>query len=109
MVSQPARYAAGGGNDVDVDVAVVLAAEGNLSPVRREVRAEFASHASCQTSRIASLPAYDPKIVRILEYDLALAHRGVLKQEPFIALRREWKSCNGNQCKESADDFRHSN
>src|SRR5439155_13639069 len=78
MVGDALRNAAGHGNRENVDIAVVLAGEGQRLTVGREDGFGLKSYARGETSGRAAVTGHAPQIARIREGDVGLAHGGSL-------------------------------
>ena len=87
VMRQAHRLAALRRDDVDVRVAVVRSAVGDLRPVRREPREHFLSGRGAEADRRASRLRHQPDVARVDERDLTLRHRGIA-QHACVDLRR---------------------
>src|SRR5438067_11578694 len=105
MIGQSVWHAARCRDNVHIYVAVVLTAERDLRTIWREMRIEFTPDSSRQAARLAPLPAYDPKIVRVLEYNLCLTDSGVAKQQRLMSPSGDRRAYDGKKDK-STEDFR---
>src|SRR3954452_18022125 len=76
MVRNALGKAAGHRNREDVDIAVVLAGEGQGLTVGRENGFGLKSYARGEAGGGAAITRYAPKIARIREDDVGLAHSG---------------------------------
>src|ERR1700722_15891586 len=101
MVGETPGLAAGGGDDVDIDVAVIFAAECDLGSVGRKEGIGFGADAGGQAASIAAIAAYDPEIAAVVEDDLRLAECGIAQEQRRIGLGRgielEQKGKNQNE------------
>ena len=88
MIGQPPGHAAANADDVNVDVAVVLAAEGNFRSVRRNDRVRFDSRPCCKTDGVTALPRDRPQIPRVGENDACLAERRLTEQQRLGLVRK---------------------
>ena len=69
MPRKSPRHAARGGHDEDVDVAVVLAGEGDRGAVGRKLRIGFDAGAGGQPPRLAACARHAPEVAGIGEDD----------------------------------------
>ena len=81
MVSETARDATGGGDDVDVGVAIVLAAEGYEGTIGREVGIEFVADAGSETTGLAASAGNGPEVAGVFEDDLRFRDGRVAEEE----------------------------
>ena len=86
MVGKTAWHAAGGRDDVDVAIAVVLAGESDHGAVGGEVRQSFEADVGGEAVRVATVAADRPEIAGVVEDDLRLADGGKSQQERGIGL-----------------------
>ena len=86
MIGEAPRFAARGGNDEDVVVAVVVGGVGDPFAIGGKVGVAFRSDAGGEALRIAALAADGPDIARIAECDLVAADGGVPDQQRFGSL-----------------------
>ena len=90
VVGEAPRHAAGGRHGVDVQIAVVLGAEGDRGPVGREERAGFHAHAGGQADGVAAGARHRPQVSRVDEGDVGAAQRRVVgQQRPLLGRRRD--------------------
>src|SRR5690606_32632479 len=80
VVGDPARRAAGCRDHVDVDVAVVVAAERDFAAVRREAREGLLTCGRGQAVRHAALLRHDPDVAAVDESDVRGGNVGVAQQ-----------------------------
>ena len=106
VVREPRRLPARRGHNVDVQVAVVRRAVGDLRAVRREPWERLFSSRRAQTHGRAALLGHDPDITRVNKRDLILRDRR-LPEHPRIHLRvrhrgrqrqRSQKQCTTPRC-----------
>jgi hypothetical protein len=76
MIGQASGRAAGGGDDINIAIAIVLAGEGDHGAVGGEVGESLDPDPGSQPARIAAVAAHDPEIIRVIEDDLGLADGG---------------------------------
>src|SRR4051812_5888102 len=98
MPGQPLRRAAGGRDDVDVGVAVVVGAEGDATSVRGEDGTLLVAIRGGEPFDVAAVDARGPEIARVDEGDVRRAHSG-LGQETRVgdALRSEVGRARGEE------------
>jgi hypothetical protein len=84
MPGEATGHASGGRNREDVGVPVILGAESDEGPVRRERRIGLETHIRRQPADVFSVEVGRPKIAGILEGDLGFSDRG-LRQHAGIA------------------------
>jgi len=77
---QALGHAAGRRHGEDIDIAVVLAREGEHGAIGREERLGLEAGAGGQPRRGASLAAHAPQISGVREDDVGAVHRGLLHQ-----------------------------
>ncbi len=94
VIGKAARFAAGGGNYIDVCISIVIASERDPFSVGRKFRLGLHSGRGSDANRIAAIAADGPEFTRVGESDLRAAHRGLLQQKrPFgLRLRDESES-----------------
>src|SRR5262245_2099906 len=97
MVRQTSRYAAGGRDDVDVQVPFVFAREGDLTPVGREDGVALEAHTGRESASVAAGTVNDPEIAGVRERDEFVTHRGSLEKEWRISFSA---SNERQQCQE---------
>jgi hypothetical protein len=73
MVGNAPRYAAGSRDDIDVNVSLVLATEGDIRAVRGKNRIAFDPGAGCKSHGDTAFPRDRPKIAGMRENNLSLA------------------------------------
>ena len=88
MIGESFGYTAGGGNGVDIDVAVILSSKRHQLAIRRKERAALIAHACRETGCIASFPARDPQIAGIGKHHLRLAQCGMTHQPQLASLSK---------------------
>ncbi|OQB54797.1 MAG: hypothetical protein BWX98_02219 [Candidatus Aminicenantes bacterium ADurb.Bin147] len=81
---QPPGHAAGGRDDVDVGVAVVLGAEGDQSAVGRERRIGFDAQVGRQPPDVFSVEIGRPEVIGVMEGEAAFPD-GRLSHHPRVA------------------------
>jgi hypothetical protein len=77
MVREAVGLTAGGGNDINVRVAVVVPGESNTRSIRRKDRARFFANVRRKAAGSTSAPADDPQIVTVDENHVSGARRGL--------------------------------
>ena len=95
---QLARLAALGGHDVNIEIAVVLAGEGEPLAVGRELGEKLTSGMSGDAASYASGSRGEPDIPCVDEGDLVAAHVREPHQTAFLRLLRE------GECGEEQND-----
>ena len=80
VVGNPLRDAARGRHSVYIDIAVVLAGEGDGFTIRREDRVVLDTRAGREPRGVTALAADGPQIARVREDDLRAVHGRVMKQ-----------------------------
>ncbi len=86
-------------DDEGIRVAVVLAGEGDLLAVAREVRIGFRAGEAGEPLGVAAGAIHDPEIVRVGEDDVLITHRGLA--EELGALGR---GCGGDAGEQEEDE-----
>src|SRR5262249_39693527 len=67
MVCQPARHAASAGNDIDIEVALVLAAKCDLAAVRRKDGVRLQADAAGEPCGVAAVAPVEPQVAGVAE------------------------------------------
>ena len=83
MPGQPLRHTPFAGDDVDVDIAVVLAGEGDPLSVRREARIAFDAGMRGEPPHVRAVELRHPEVVRVRERD-TIAGEGGLGEEAGV-------------------------
>jgi photosystem II stability/assembly factor-like uncharacterized protein len=94
---QALRLAARDGDEVDVEVAVVLAGEGDPLPVGREARPDLRAGVRGQAAHAGAVEVRDPQVARVREGDV-LGADGRLLEQARVA-RVELGDGRGNGCR----------
>ncbi|OQB53033.1 MAG: hypothetical protein BWX98_02444 [Candidatus Aminicenantes bacterium ADurb.Bin147] len=81
---QPPGHAAGGRDDVDIGVAVILGAEGDQPAVGRERRIEFDAQVGRQPPDVFPVEVGRPEVIGVMEGDAAFPD-GRLGHHPRVA------------------------
>src|SRR2546427_9072333 len=79
MVREALWQTAGGGHDVNIDVAIIIAAESDLRAVRRKARESFLPLRRAEPQGFAAALRRDPDVARIHKGDLSCGNIRVPK------------------------------
>ena len=106
MVRDAERRAAQGRDDVDVGVAVVVAAEGDLRAVGREPRKGFLPGRRAQLAGRAALLGDHPDVAGVDEGDLRLRDVGIT-QHPSVDLGPDRRRAQRDQQRQRSGEVAH--
>ena len=84
MPGESLGHAAGSGDDEDVDIAVVLAGEGDAGAVGREGGIGFGAGAAGEADGVAAFARDAPQVARVDEDDVSFAEGWLLQQQRFV-------------------------
>jgi hypothetical protein len=84
VVRQPARHAALPGDNIDVEVPLVLASEGDLRAVWREDGVRFQPNAAGEAGRVAAVAADQPQVAGVDKSDMCFTDGGSLQEQRCI-------------------------
>src|SRR6185437_139758 len=97
MIGEALWHSAFRRHDVNVNVAVVIAGEGDHAPIRREDRVALGAASAGEQMSFTAVARDDPQIARVSKCNVRLGKRWRLQQQRATGLRRNGQEKSAEQ------------